>query len=126
MPEEEQLVKASFNVPVKAGHRSPDYRVFYANQSRLRMAQADFQLYFGLLTDDPNALGTFTNEEILSVIVGPQHAKVIALNLMAAVNTYEAVFGEIQLAPDAIKSMQAVQNQLSAAAAAAKKQRNEA
>lgn len=121
MRDPEQVVKAGVS-PIIGAHKSQDYKVFYANQSRMRMSQADIQVYFGLLTDDPNAPGTFTNEEIASVIMAPQHAKAFALSFLAAVNSYETAFGEIKLPAAMTKQLETLKTQLATVIPGAQKQ----
>ncbi len=83
--------------------RTADYRVYYANQNRIRVTNADVQLFFGQLVDDPPGSATHINEESVAVIIGPAGAKLLALALATAVASYEQQFGEIQVPGDALQ-----------------------
>ena len=76
--------------------RAPDYKVYYANQSRARMSGSDIQVFFGMLVDEPGTTNLF-NDEMMSVILAPQHAKLVALAFTAVIQAYESQFGEIKL-----------------------------
>jgi hypothetical protein len=95
--------------------RAPDYKVYYANQSRMRMSNSDFQLFFGMLVDEPGSESLF-NDEMLSVLLAPSHAKLVAQGLTAAIEAYELQFGEIKLPADSVKLSQTIHSQILEAA----------
>jgi hypothetical protein len=91
--------------------RTPDYKAYYSNQSRMRLGQSDIQLFFGLLAQDPGD-DTLFNDENLSVVITPQHAKLLAHGLHTALDAYEAQFGEVKLPADAQKALDATHAQV--------------
>ena len=77
--------------------RTPDYKTYYTNQSRMRLSATEVQIFFGILTDEPPGSETNFNDEMMSVILPPQHAKILARGLATAIEAHELQFGEIKL-----------------------------
>ena len=85
--------------------RSPNYKIIFANASRLRVGQTDLALTFGY-TDAIPVAGTpmhstsmdFT-EDLATIVLTPHHAKLLALSLQGGVNAYEQEYGKIDISP---------------------------
>jgi hypothetical protein len=103
MPEE-VLVTAN----PTAIHRPADYRVYYSNLSRLRLTNADIQIFFGLAIDSPPGTATIVNEEALSVVLTPVNAKLLLLALSSALAAYEVQFGPIPIPQDAAQKAEEI------------------
>lgn len=80
----------SKNAPIV---RSEHYRTVYADTSKMGLSPWDIRITFGLLVEvEP---GRTANEEQLTVIVSPQHAKTFLRIFADNIAAWENVHGEI-------------------------------
>lgn len=83
--------------------RSPDYRVTYANNARLRMTNSDIQITFCQLMDS-QAVGVpkVQIEEQSAIVMSPVQAKALNIALTRVIADYENKFGEIKILENAV------------------------
>jgi hypothetical protein len=74
--------------------RAHDYRVIFANHSRMRITPgAEFSIIIGFLDQVPGENATV--EESAAIVLSPQHAKLLARGLTEGVKQFEERHGEI-------------------------------
>jgi hypothetical protein len=96
--------------------RGPEYRVVFANQSRMRISNTEVALTFGFSDEVPGS-GPFV-QELVTLVLTPQHAKLVGVSLMETIRLYEEKFGPISTEVSAVPPLD--QATLLAAIAAAK------
>ncbi len=74
-------------------HRAPDYRVIYCNSSRMARSPWDLRIVLGKTVEV--ARNEFDDEDTLTVITAPGHAKAFLRSLLATIDEYEQHFGAI-------------------------------
>ena len=78
--------------------RSENYTLVYSNQVQIGMSPYDFQFVFGrLFTTEENE--TYV-EELVSILMSPQHALAMILPMLNMVIQYERQYGSINLPQD--------------------------
>jgi Protein of unknown function (DUF3467) len=91
--------KPSTSVPpaVQIGtfSRSQDFRTLFANQSRISVGPGEIGVIFSYVENIPNIGQILT--ELVSVVITPTHAKVMAAFLTESLKVYEETFGAIPL-----------------------------
>ena len=70
-----------------------DHKVIYANSNRMGVSPWDIRITFGQMSE---VFGEgAVNEEMLTVVMSPQLAKVTMHSLISTIKQYEGMFGEI-------------------------------
>lgn len=84
--------------------RAPDYKKIYVNTTRMAISSWDIRMHLGQSSETLD--GGNLNEDLVSVIMSPAHAKAMLQSLAKTIQAYEQHFGEI-LSPElAMKSTQ--------------------
>jgi len=73
--------------------KADDYKTIYCNASKFSVTPWDIRFSVGQIVDDTK--GVTVNEEKITVVMAPSHAKAVLKNLAATVGAYEEAFGEI-------------------------------
>lgn len=76
-------------IPQQQHIKAEDFRAVYINSSMIRISFYDFAILCGRLTEDG------TVEDLVSLIMSPEHAKAFMIGLKQTVKQYEDTFGEI-------------------------------
>lgn len=79
--------------PQPAATRGMDYRIIFANHSRMRVSATELSLTFGFV-DEVAGAPPFV-QELVTMVLTPQHAKLLALSLTETVKLFEQRFGSI-------------------------------
>lgn len=69
--------------------RTPEYKVIYTNAASTAMSPWDLSITVGQVSNES------TINEIATIVMSPQHAKVLLRHWAANVERYEQIFGEI-------------------------------
>jgi hypothetical protein len=76
--------------------RASDYRTIYANATRIGLSAYDVRLTFGIIVEaEP---GKAVNQDQITVIMSPQHAKAVIKIMQDNLPIWEAQYGKM---PDA-------------------------
>jgi hypothetical protein len=96
-------MSANLPTPVAAtpGPKDENYREIYANVSRVALSAWDLRIVFGQSVEGEKP-GTLTIKDMFTVVMSPQHAKVLLDSWVQAIKTYEDNFGVI---PDLSKQV---------------------
>jgi hypothetical protein len=97
MPNKSEAAAAQ---PLIPSFRSDKFTKVYANSANLEITPWDFKLVFGELIRDK---GEHKIEEIVAVVMSPQHAKALLNVMQNNVREYEKQVGEIKL-PQALNA----------------------
>lgn len=73
--------------------QSPEHREIYTNTTKIGLTPWDLRIVFGHAVQKANA---FASEDLVTVVMSPQHAKVLLGAWTKAVENYEKMFGEIK------------------------------
>jgi hypothetical protein len=96
-------------VPAIPGPQHRDHREIYTNTSKVGVGPWDIRLIFGHIIE-----GTIPNqqvmEDLVTIVMSPQHAKVLVASWEKAIKTYEDNFGVI---PDLTNVVTAMNTQVS-------------
>ena len=86
------------NVPTPTmaavGPKAPDYREIYSNVSRVAISPWDLRLVFGQTVEGATQ-GQLVMQDVMTVVISPQHAKILLESWTTAMKTYETHFGEV-------------------------------
>jgi hypothetical protein len=75
--------------------KAADARTIYVDSTRMARSPWDIRLHFGLLKEaEP---GVIHEEEMIVVLMSPQHAKAVLNDLRGTVKKWEDEYGEIAL-----------------------------
>lgn len=72
--------------------RNKDHRVFYTNAAKIQVSPWDLKMVFGQLAELD---GEVVNDEQVTVIMSPQHAKALLNHWITTIKSYESTFGAI-------------------------------
>ncbi len=97
-PTSKKLVNRTMKRTQAANHLS-----IYANNAQMQVSLYDVKIAFGQVTEVEEKHVAF--EDQVTVILSPQHAKVLAGLLVQNVAQYEKQFGEIKI-PNEISNLQ--------------------
>ena len=78
--------------------RTGDAPVIYVNSAQVRVTPYDFQLLLGQTTE-PGPGNTIVVNNLVTVVMSPQHAKALADILSRHVQAFEILMGQIQVGP---------------------------
>jgi len=86
------------------GPKSPNHHEVYTNTSKVGMGPWDMRLIFGHLIEGatPNQQ---VMEDLVTVVMSPQHAKVLLLSWQSAIKAYEDNFGAIPDLTDKVNAL---------------------
>jgi len=76
------------------GPKHPDHREIYTNTSKIGLGPWDIRLIFGHLIEGATPQQQVM-EDLVTIIMSPQHAKVLLASWQNALKTYEDNFGVI-------------------------------
>ena len=95
--------KQHYVVPQQAGQHS-DHREIYTNSSKIGTTPWDMRIVFGHVIDLPQ-MGQQKLEDLVTIVMSPQHAKVLLGAWTKAIEAYEATFGTIPDLTEAAKKI---------------------
>src|SRR5689334_21285137 len=75
--------------------RGKDYRTVYSDTVRLGLSPWDFRLTFGVIVEPARQVPC--TEDIITILMSPQHTKALTNILNEHLAKWEAVHGEIKL-----------------------------
>lgn len=93
MPEQPEA--ASFSSSEPPVHRGSDYRVVFANHSRVRVSPTEITISFGYLDDIPGEAPSV--QEKVTLVLTPTHTKLLSVSLKAILDLFEAQYGRIKM-----------------------------
>ncbi|HLG13585.1 MAG TPA: DUF3467 domain-containing protein [Blastocatellia bacterium] len=82
--------------------KAPHYRMMYSNAVSMFKTAWDFRFDFGTLIGG-SGTRPLGNEEQVSILMSPQHAKVFVLIALREIKLWEDRFGPIVLSPEMLK-----------------------
>jgi hypothetical protein len=91
-------------IVVVPGPKHADHREVYTNTSKIGMGPWDLRLIFGHLIEGATASQQII-EDLVTVIMSPQHAKVLLSSWQNAIKTYEETFGVIPDLTDKVNAL---------------------
>ena len=80
----------------KPAIKAPDFRMIYVNSTKMGLSPWDIRLILGQVVEEG---GDQLHQDMVTVVMSPQHAKAFSAAVAQTVATYEAQFGEIDLGP---------------------------
>lgn len=75
------------------GPKHPEHKEWYSNTTRIGVTPWDVHIVFGHVIEHGPAQQNI--EDLVSIVMSPQHAKVLLGQWAQAIQTYEAQFGPI-------------------------------
>ena len=91
------LSKLSMSVPTT---KSPNHRVVYVNSSRMGVSPWDVRVILGQVSEVADGQ---QNQDEVTLVMSPQHAKIFLRNFETTIATYEGMFGKITDLTDVIE-----------------------
>lgn len=73
--------------------QSSEHREIYTNTTKIGLTPWDLRIVFGHAVQKPNG---FASEDLVTVVMSPQHAKVLLGAWTKALENYEKMFGEVK------------------------------
>jgi hypothetical protein len=92
-----------------ASTRAADYKNMYVNATKMGVSPWDIRVTVGQVIE--NADGTNVTEEQITLLMSPQHAKVVLQSLQTTIEVYERTFGEIKDLKDFTRGALALREQ---------------
>ena len=86
-----------------------DYRIIYSNAASFFKTAWDFQFDFGIIAGGHAGRAPLSNNQQVSVVMSPLHAKLFILLAAREIDKWEKVFGEIVI-PSAILKSQGLES----------------
>ena len=80
--------------------RQPDFKNYYANNSRVKFSENEIQIRFGIMDEADDNPGVMINYESCNIILTPGYAKNVANALTHIMSIYEKQFGELKPAEE--------------------------
>jgi hypothetical protein len=91
-------------LPVIPGSKHPNHQEIYSNTTKVGFGPWDIRLIFGHIIE--GALPTQqVSEDLVTVVMSPQHAKVLIASWDKVVKAYEAQFGTIPDLTNVVEAM---------------------
>ena len=87
--------------------KSADHKSIYTNVVRAAITPFDIRIVFGQIQDAVPGSYVQSSEDLATVIMSPQEAKVAAHALETAIRGYESMYGEIKDLPPLLEKMKA-------------------
>ncbi|HUP45420.1 MAG TPA: DUF3467 domain-containing protein [Thermoanaerobaculia bacterium] len=72
---------------------APDHKLLYVNSARFSVSYYDFKIFLGQISD---IQGELHNNEIATLVMSPEHAKVFSELLARNIAKWEHTFGDIE------------------------------
>jgi hypothetical protein len=95
-PTAQAATAAASQTAVGAVVRGKDYQTVFSNNSRMRLSPTEIALTFGYTDQLPGSPAPF-NEEKVTVVFTPQHAKLLTISLAETIKIFEANYGPINI-----------------------------
>lgn len=73
--------------------QSPEHREIYTNTTKIGVTPWDLRIIFGHAVQRATS---FSSEDLVTVVMSPQHAKVLLGAWTKALENYEKAFGEVK------------------------------
>lgn len=103
LPEQDSPAKEESDPKPLPSEQAPHYRLVYSNAVNMYKTAWDFRFDFGTLQGG-TAGRPLLNQEQVSVVMSPQHAKVFTIIALGEIKKWEDKFGEIKLSEAVIKA----------------------
>jgi hypothetical protein len=91
---------------VTPGSKHPDHREIYSNTTKVGFGPWDIRLIFGHIVEGASP-SQQVSEDLVTIVMSPQHAKVLIASWEKVIKAYEGQFGAIPDLTNIVESMNA-------------------